>query len=93
MRPPLPFPLLGVVDTEAVVFLLRTGAARFGLLYRTEAQPGSGLAIAAALAGTPSCAAAVSTVTRSRNAGAFMDFLRRPGTAKRRQTVRLEQPA
>lgn len=80
LRPPLPFPLLGTVDTEEVAALVRDGSPRWGLLYRTQAGPGPGLAVAALPPGQrlASYKAAISVVTRSPKAGAFMAFLRSP---------------
>lgn len=76
--PPLGFSLVGAIDTEEVAWLIRTRAVKLGLLYRTEACPGSGLAVAAELPGEAPVpyAAAISVVTRSPRAEAFMAFLR-----------------
>lgn len=91
---PLPFRLAGAVDTEEVGFLLRTGAAPLGLLHGTEAQPGSGLSVAAALTDEPvTYAAAITVITRSRNAQAFMDFLNTPEAQTRLRTAGLEKLA
>ncbi len=74
---PAPFPLVGAIDTETVAALTRRGDVPLGLMYRTEAGPGSGLTVAALLPEAPRpYAAAVSVVTRSPNASAFMEFLR-----------------
>ncbi len=94
LTPPFPFQVVGAIDTEEVGFLLRTRAAPIGLLYRTEAQPGSGLSILAELPDqTVSCSAAISVVTRSRNAQGFMDFLRDPDAAARLHASGLEPMA
>ncbi len=91
---PPPFRLIGAVDTEEVGFLLRTGAAPLGLLHGTEAQPGSGLSVAAALAGEPvTYAAAITVITRSRNAQAFIDFLNTPEAQTRLRSAGLEKLA
>ncbi len=94
LTPPFPFKLAGAIDTEEVGFLLRTRAAPIGLLYRTEAQPGSGLSILAELPDqTISYSAAISVVTRSRNAQSFMAFLRDPDAAARLHACGLEPMA
>ncbi len=91
---PLSFRLIGGVDTEEVGFLLRTGAAPLGLLHSTEAQPGSGLSIAAAIADGPvTYTAAITVITRSRNAQAFMDFLGTPEAQAPLRTAGLEKLA
>ncbi|HEY6432464.1 MAG TPA: substrate-binding domain-containing protein [Acetobacteraceae bacterium] len=94
LTPPFPFKLAGAIDTEEVAFLLRTRAAPIGLLYRTEAQPGSGLSILAELPDQAvTYSAAISVVTRSRNAQNFMEFLRDPEAAAQLHASGLEPMA
>ncbi len=92
---PLPFKTVGAIDTEGVAFLIRTGAAKLGLLYRTEAQAGSGLAPVALLPDESPVpyAAAITVLTRRPNAEAFMDFLHTPDATSRLTSAGLEAVA
>jgi molybdate transport system substrate-binding protein len=94
LKPPLPFQVAGAIDSGGVGFLLRTRAAPIGLVYRTEAQPGSGLSVLAELPDqTVSYSAAISVVTRSRNAQSFMEFLRDPAATASLREAGLESAA
>jgi ABC-type molybdate transport system substrate-binding protein len=74
---PPPFPLVGAIDTETVAALTRRGNVPLGLMYRTETGPGSDLSVVALLPEAPRrYGAAISVVTRSPSAQAFMTFLR-----------------
>lgn len=92
---PLPFKTVGAIDTEGVAFLIRTGAVNVGLLYRTEAQAGSGLAPVALLPDKSLVpyVAAITVLTRRPNAEAFMDFLHTPGATSRLTSAGLEAVA
>ncbi len=81
---PYPFQLMGAADGEDVGFLVRSGAARVGLMHATEARTW-GLSIAALLPDPIPYAAAISAVTRSPNAGRYLEFLR---TAQARARLR-----
>ncbi|HEX2942095.1 MAG TPA: substrate-binding domain-containing protein, partial [Rhodopila sp.] len=71
--------IVGVIDTEAVAWLLRHGGARQGLLYQTEVTADGQLRVAAQVPDNASLpiiyAAAVTRLTRRPNPGAFIAFL------------------
>ena len=77
-----PAHLQGVANTSEVAFLLDTGAASQGLLHLTDVRANPSLTIAGPVADTayPQIvyAAAISTLTHSPNARAFLDFLHSP---------------
>ncbi len=76
----------GVANTANVDFLLDTGAAAQGLVHLTDVRADPKLRVAAPVA--PSAyapivyAAAISTLTHSPNAHAFVDYLRSPPVAE-----------
>jgi ABC-type molybdate transport system substrate-binding protein len=69
----------GVANTAEVAFLLDTGAAAQGLVYLTDVRADPELSIAGPVADTAYTpivyAAAISTLTHSPNAHAFLDYL------------------
>lgn len=75
---PYGFRTLGGADEADVAFLVSSGAALLGLLHVTTARADPRLTEAAVLPGGASIGyeAAVSVISRSPNAGRFMDFLR-----------------
>ncbi len=81
--PPYPFRLVGGSDADDVAFLIASGAAPLGLLYRSEIGADAALALAAVVPrfAPITYAAAITTVTRSPNAERFMAFLRSPEAA------------
>ena len=69
----------GAADTADVAFLVKTGAARLGLLYLTDVRADPALAVAATLDPLPArtaYAAALNRQAQNPNARAFLDFLR-----------------
>jgi molybdate transport system substrate-binding protein len=72
----------GVADTANVGFLLDTGAAAQGLVHLTDVRADPRLSVAAPVADSAYppivYAAAISTLTHSPNARAFLDYLRSP---------------
>lgn len=87
-------PEAGEVSGPAVAFLVRHGEARLGLLQRTSALQQPALPIIAAVpadvAAPPSYAAAIGHNVLSRNATAFMEFLKTPVAAAVLQKAGLE---
>ncbi len=75
----------GVANTAEVAFLLDSDAAAQGLMHLTDVRADPKLSVAAPVA--PSAyapivyAAAISTLTHSPNARAFLDYLHSPGAA------------
>lgn len=80
-----PSVVMGAVDTAGVVFLLTTGAARFGLVYMTDARANQ-LDVVAPVPDDASppvlVAAAVSRNAGRPNPGAFLAFLATPEAGK-----------
>ena len=76
----------GVANTTEVVFLLDTGAAAQGLVHLTDVRADPNLSVftpVAASAYPPIVyAAAVSTLTHSPNARAFLDYLHSPAATE-----------
>ena len=72
----------GVANTAEVAFLLDTGAAAQGLVYLTDVRADPELRVAGPVADTAYApivyAAAISTLTHSPNAHAFLDYLASP---------------
>ncbi len=94
---PLAGRVIGAANTGDVAFLIRTGAARFGLLPLTEvrADPALSVALAADPARLPPipCAAALSRGAESPRARDFLDFLVAPEAASHLRAAGLEAPA
>ncbi|MEO9191544.1 MAG: substrate-binding domain-containing protein [Acetobacteraceae bacterium] len=78
LSPPYDFRTQGAADEADVAFLVASGAASLGLLYRTAARADPRLTEAAVLpdGATGDYEAAISVITRRPNATWFMDFLR-----------------
>jgi molybdate transport system substrate-binding protein len=76
----------GVANTAEVGFLLDTGAAAQGLLHLTDVRADPKLSVAGPVADTAYppivYAAAISTLTHSPNAHAFLDYLRSPAATE-----------
>lgn len=89
-----PAKLQGVANSANVVFLLETGAAGQGLLHLTEVRADPALKVAATLPDTAypqiRYTAAISTLTHSPNARAFLDFLTSPAATETLQADGLE---
>lgn len=86
--------VIGAVDTEQAAAIVRHGAAEAALVYRTEAQPGSGLRVAGILPGRPpSYEAAVTAVSRSPRVDTFITYLRSPEARDALRSTGLDVPA
>ena len=76
----------GVANTAEVAFLLDTGAAAQGLLHLTDVRADPKLSVAGPVADTAYppivYTAAISTLTHSPNAHAFLDFLHAPAATE-----------
>jgi molybdate transport system substrate-binding protein len=75
-----------VPDTRNAAFLVKTGAAKFGLMYATDVAANPELAVAAvldpAIAKPVMFAAALNVKPRSPKARACIDFLRSADTSQ-----------
>lgn len=85
--------VIGVAEDADVVFLLKTGGAALGLLYRSEATAEPALRIAAVVGAGPDYAASLSRNNASRYAQAFLDFLQGDEAAAEARAGGLEVPA
>ncbi len=87
-------PQAGEISGPGVAFLVQHGQARLGLLQRTSALLSPALPIVATvpneMAPAPSYAAAIGHNVLSRNAVAFLDFLKTPNAATLLQKAGLE---
>jgi molybdate transport system substrate-binding protein len=76
----------GAANTAEVAFLVNTGVAGQGLVHLTDVRADPKLSVAAPVAPTAYApivyAAAISTVTHSPNAHAFLDYLHSPAAAE-----------
>jgi molybdate transport system substrate-binding protein len=76
----------GVANTATVAFMLDTGAASQGLLHLTDVRADPKLSVAGPVADTAYppivYAAAISTLTHSPNAHAFLDYLHSPAATE-----------
>jgi molybdate transport system substrate-binding protein len=76
----------GVANAAEVAFLLDTGAAAQGLVHLTDVRADPKLSVAAPVADTAYApivyAAAISTLTHSPNARAFLDYLHTPAATE-----------
>ena len=72
-----PAHVFGVADTGDAVAMVQSGAARFALVYQTDARANAGLAVVATPDAAPPTdyAVALNPDPPSRNAQAFLDFL------------------
>ncbi len=86
--------VIGAANSAEVAFLLETGAAQRGLLHVTDVRADADLVIAEPVADAAYppivYAAALTKVTQSVNAPAFLDFLRSAGAAERLRATGLE---
>jgi molybdate transport system substrate-binding protein len=93
----LPAPMLGVIDTDTVVALVRNGTARAGLMHMTDVRAHRDLdvirVVADAVAPPIDYGAAVTTLAGRPHPGAFLNFLLSDQATALLATFGLELPS